>query len=267
MAFTYTDYGKTMLHTWGRFRVTLLEAVVAGDLLHFYNTDASYTVEFADDSDDQRADCIACENGAAGDTIWACLAAECKASTSIGTGGAVTQNYFAASTDFFGAQLYLGESGKPSSTIGDTCRQEIGYLLARDRILLNPGIGLTDVQHFTWGSVVMLGHHFYMDHGYTVYIGASTANILYLGTSAGTVQFRCGTHGAVVSVDNDGLSTAYRIRTTGTLDFGPNHTGELFLPQRTEPITQPSEGTIWYNTTDDKVEFATAAGMEQVTSA
>jgi len=137
MAFTYTDYTKTMLHTWGRFRVTLLEAVSPGDLLSWYNTDASYTVQWADQSDSQAADCIACEYGEAGDEIWACLKAECKAFASVGTGGAVTQNYFATSTDFFGAPLYLGEDGKPSSTQGTTFTQVVGKLLARDRILLD----------------------------------------------------------------------------------------------------------------------------------
>jgi len=137
MGLTYTDYSKTMLHTWGRFRVTLLEAVAVGDLLSFYNTDNAYTVEFADQSDEQRANCIACQKGSAGDVIWACLKAEVKAPYSIGTGGAVTQNNFAASADWFGAPLYLGEDGKPSSTVGTTFKQEVGKLLARDRVLLD----------------------------------------------------------------------------------------------------------------------------------
>lgn len=118
----------------------------------------------------------------------------------------------------------------------------------------------------TWGSVLNTGH-LYLRSDFTGYIGMSAANVLMIGTSAGKVEFRCGAHGAAINIDNDGLSTAYRIRTTGTLDFGPNHTGTLKLPRKTEPITQPEEGTVWYNTTDDKLEFATASGMEQVTSA
>ena len=138
MGFTYTDYGKTMLHTWGRFRVTIEEAVVAGDLLSFFNEDNDYTVELANESASQQADCIACEDGAAHAEIWACLKAECKASYSVGTGGVVTQNNFAASADFFGAPLYLsGTDGQPSSDEGTTLRQVVGKLLARDRILLD----------------------------------------------------------------------------------------------------------------------------------
>jgi len=138
LAFTYTDYKKTLLHTWGRFRVTVSEAVEVGDLLSWLNTGTSNTVQFADESDSQVADCIACEDGAAGDEIWACLKAECKSSYSVGTGGAVTQNYFAASTDYLGAPLYLSTTGgKPSSTVGSTVMQKVGRLLARDRILLD----------------------------------------------------------------------------------------------------------------------------------
>lgn len=272
MAFTYTDKNiKTVLHSWGRFRVTLLEAVVTGDLLSWYNTDNAYTVQFADESDSQRADCIACQSGAAGDEIWACLKAELKSGSTIGTGGAVTQVYFAASSDFFGAPLYLGESGKPESAEGSTYVQTVGRLLARDRILfdLDPSISVFQggkLKLFSWGGVMAQAWHMYLNSDYSCYIGSSATQVLIIGTSAGTVQFRCGPHGVAVGVDDDGLSTAYRIRTTGTLDFGPNHTGTMFLPRKTEPITQPEEGTIWYNTTDDKIEFATAAGMEQVTS-
>jgi len=143
MAFTYTDRNKkVILHSWGRFRVTLLEAVEVGDLLSRYNTDNAYTMQFADQSDSQAAEAIACEPGAAHAEIWACLAAELKAPVSIATGGVATQSYFAAAADFFGAPLYLGEDGKPASSAGGTMAQEVGCLLARDRIFLSCGGGL-----------------------------------------------------------------------------------------------------------------------------
>ena len=51
MAFTYTDSDKIVLEAWGKFKVTLLEAVEPGDLLSFYATDNAYTVQFADQGD------------------------------------------------------------------------------------------------------------------------------------------------------------------------------------------------------------------------
>lgn len=133
-----------------------------------------------------------------------------------------------------------------------------------DNVLLAPNATKMFSVH-TWGHVLQSGH-IYLFSDYTGYIGMSAANVLMIGTAAGKVEFRCGAHGAVVTIDNDKLATAYLIRTTGVLDFGPSHSGTLKLPRKTEPITQPEEGTFWYNTTDDKLEFATGSGMEQVTS-
>lgn len=137
MAFTYTDSDKVVLEAFGKFKVTLLEAVEPGDLMSWYNTDNAYTCQFADQSDSQRANCIAVEKGAAGDEITACLKAVLKTISTVGTGGVVTRVYFAGASDFLGAPLYLGEDGKPSSTAGTTYKQEIGQLLARDRILVD----------------------------------------------------------------------------------------------------------------------------------
>ena len=138
MAFTYTDSGKTIKQGWGWFRVVLREAVETGDLLSWYNTDSAYTVQFANESDSQVAQAVAGEPGSAGETIWACLGGEFETLTAIGTGGVATKANFAASTDFLGAPLYLGLEGKPSSTAGSTYSQLVGFLLARDRILLAP---------------------------------------------------------------------------------------------------------------------------------
>ena len=143
MAFTYTDSDKVVLEAFGKFKVTLLEAVEPGDLLSWYNTDNAYTAQFADQSDEQRGDCIAVEKGAAGDEIVACLKAVLQTIPTISTGGVVTAVYFAGADDFFGAPLYLGEDGKPSSTQGTTYTQVIGELLARDRILIDLGLAYT----------------------------------------------------------------------------------------------------------------------------
>ena len=163
MAFTYTDSDKIVLEAWGKFKVTLLEAVEPGDLLSFINGatgGATYAVQFADESDSQRADCIAVDGGAAGDTITACLKAVCSTIPTITAGnrGDPTAVYFAASTDYLGAPLYLGEAGKPESDEGSTYVQGVGRLLARDRILLD--VSSRDAPHFSGaakfdGAVIM----------------------------------------------------------------------------------------------------------------
>ncbi len=138
MSLTYTDKNlKVVLHSWGRFRVTISEAVQPGDALSWLNSGSDYTVQFASQTNSQRADCFATEEGEAGDTIMAALAVELKSADTPTTGGAVTRVYFAGATDDLGSPLYLGDEGKPSSDVGDTYAQIIGQVLARDRIMLN----------------------------------------------------------------------------------------------------------------------------------
>lgn len=142
--FTFTDQNKkVVLHSWGRHRATVMEAVEVGDLVSRYVTDNAYTYQFADESDSQAAEAVALEDIAAAGTGWFALAAELKAPVSVGTGGAVTRNYFAAAADFLGKPLYLSTTGgKASSSTGGSLVQVVGCLLARDRILLSPGGGL-----------------------------------------------------------------------------------------------------------------------------
>lgn len=144
MAFTYTDRNrKVILHSWGRHKATVLAAVEVGDQLSRYDTSATITYRIADQSDGYVAVAVACQDGAAGEEITCALAAQLKAPTTLATGGVATQTYFAESADFLGAPLYLGESGKPQSSVGATTPQQVGYLLARDIILLVPNSNLT----------------------------------------------------------------------------------------------------------------------------
>jgi hypothetical protein len=137
MALTYTDQNeKIVVRAEGRFQAVVDAAVKAGDLLAFLNTGSTNAVQLADQSTSVPAQAIALENGAAGNTIWCAETAELKAHTTQGVGGLVTQTYFAASSDFLGSSLYLGESGKPSSSVGGTYGQAVGYVLTRERILL-----------------------------------------------------------------------------------------------------------------------------------
>ena len=148
MAFNYTDQNKKIvLHSWGRFKAVLTEAVAVGDLLALDGTSASVAVRLAadgtGDADAYGAVAVACQDGIAADEITCALAAELRAPSSIGTGGAVTRTYFGAVGDYIGSALYLGELGKPSDTIGDTTAQGVGYYVARDTILLVPGGSIT----------------------------------------------------------------------------------------------------------------------------
>ena len=144
MAFTYTDRNtKTVLHSWGRFKAVLGEAAVAGDLLGLSGSSASTAMVLADDSDGIAAVAVVCEDGSSGDTVTCALAAELKAPVTLSSGGAATQTYFADSTDYLGSPLYLGESGKVEETVGGTTAQVVGFLSARDRIVLTPGGSIT----------------------------------------------------------------------------------------------------------------------------
>ena len=139
MAFTFTDQdGKVTGRIWGSHKATVSVAVEVGDLLCALNTGVANTYQLADDSDGKRATHVAVQSGAAGDEITVAVGAELAAPEGApGVGGVVTPSYFAASTDFLGADLFLGESGKASSAVGST-GQKIGELVARDRILFNP---------------------------------------------------------------------------------------------------------------------------------
>ena len=141
MGFTYTDKNqKRTIRTGKAYKATVNAAVAVGDLLAPANADNASTFKLADDSDRAKATTVALESSiAAAEEISVADWAELQTQDTIGAAGAVTQVYFAASADFLGAPLYLGESGKPSSAIG-TSGQQIGILTARNRILVNPGV-------------------------------------------------------------------------------------------------------------------------------
>jgi len=141
VAFTYTDKdGKRTVRTGKAYKATVNAAVVVGDLLAPANADTSSTFKLADDSTRVKAVAVALEaSTAAGEEISVADWAELATQDTVGTNGTVTEVYFAASSDFLGAPLYLGESGKPSSAQG-TSGQQIGILTHRKRILVNPGV-------------------------------------------------------------------------------------------------------------------------------
>lgn len=125
----YADFsGKIILHSWGRFRVTAAEAIVAGDLI----TKGGY---IADAEDSKPADAIACEDIASGSVGWAALAVEIKKPPTIATGGGVTAGTHGGTA---GTVLYLDGSADQGQAIEDvgTISQEVGWVLSTDRVLL-----------------------------------------------------------------------------------------------------------------------------------
>lgn len=139
MSFTYSDQNpKVVLHSWGRFRGAVEEAVVVGDLLAVCE-DADSGFQLANVTGTLNAVAVACENGAADETIWMAIATELKAPVSVGAGGAVTPTYFATADCTMGSKVYLSTTaGKLSSTSDATVIQPCGYILARDRVLVIP---------------------------------------------------------------------------------------------------------------------------------
>lgn len=201
--FTYTDSDKIVIEAWGKFKVTLLEAVEPGDLLSWYAADNAYTTQFADQSGSQRADCIALEAGAAGAEITAALKAELKTITTIATGGVATRVYFAGADDYLGKPLYLGAEGKPSSSEGGSLSQQIGVLLSRDRIMLDmTGANVLATPTFT-GTVISTGN-----------IVPATSNTPALGTASKMWSDLFLGSGAVINFNAGDITITH---STGTL--------------------------------------------------
>ena len=146
MAATYTHAdGRIILHSWGRFRALAVSAVKAGDLLY---QKASSGVELATHTTTASAlttaaQCVACEDIAAGGTGWVALAVEIKDPATISaTDGSVTQGSLSTAGDE-GEPLYLsGTAGQATGTAptasGTVIKQSVGFITAVDRALLRP---------------------------------------------------------------------------------------------------------------------------------
>jgi len=144
MTFTYADRNpKTILHSWGRFKARIYEAVVVGDLLALRGDEADDALQLACAGDPYYAMAIACQKGDADATITCALAAELKAPVSIATGGIATQAYFGDDTDYVGSAIYLSDTAGEVASSAPSNVQQVGYYIARDRIVVVPGHMLT----------------------------------------------------------------------------------------------------------------------------
>ena len=277
MAFTYTDRNKkVVIRAWGTFKATVLAAVAVGDLLSRYASDSTATYRAADQSDGYVAEAVALEDGIAGEEITCALAAELKAPTTLGDGGAATQVYFAASTDYLGSPLYIGEAGKPQSSAGATTAQYVGLLTARDTILLIPNSNLTgQAGSFTTlatSSTVTLGGNTTVSSGknLTLTKGDLTLTEGALVMTAGSLTLTLGdvtlTEGALTMTKGSATLTAGNLTLTkgnlvlteGDIDLSAAASGtyDIILKDATDAITVATisttelaiaicNGTVW----------------------
>jgi len=112
----------------------------------------------------------------------------------------------------------------------------------------------------SWGTVQASGS-IYLKSDYSSYLNAYAAGRLEVVAST-SVRIYVG--GVGLDITGALTSTAGRIRAGSFQLIG---TGSMILGQHSDPVTPPTdEGSIWYNTTQDKLQFRTAAGIETVSS-
>ena len=126
----YTDFeGKVILHSWGRFRIAAGAACKVGDLLARDGT-------LADADANKPAYCVACQDGASADEIWAAKKTEVMKKSTVGAGGAVTRGDHSGTADNV---LWLSATaGKASATPVATIGQQVGVVLTQDTFILEP---------------------------------------------------------------------------------------------------------------------------------
>lgn len=126
----FADFGgKTILHSWGRFKITLGAAAVVGDLL-------ARDGALADANANKPAFAVACQDGASGDSVWAAKKVEVMKKSTVGAGGAVTRGDHSGSADDV---LWLSATaGKASATPVANIGQMVGLVLTQDTLVLEP---------------------------------------------------------------------------------------------------------------------------------
>lgn len=146
--------GKTRFKSaFGKCRVPLYSAVTQGALIAQDTSNNGWIL--ADASTSIPAVLIAMQAGAAGDTIWACMAAVVEAPDTE-TSGVFTATYIAAAADVT-KPLYVGESGDLLLAAG-TIGQVVGYILSRTEFFLCPNTWLTGVNITASGTLAVTGN-------------------------------------------------------------------------------------------------------------
>ncbi len=197
--------GKTVFkHIYGKFKVYLYSAVTQGALIAADSSNDGWIL--ADQSTSVAASAIAMEAGAAGATIWACMAAEVA---TINEGSSVC----AASGDV-GSALYLSEDGDVSLTAGTTFAQNVGYVTSTGTFILLPSTSLSGTDVSLSGNLSVGGTLGVT--GNTAFSGTITSGTT--GAPAGDVTFWPTVAGGKVWLDVNG-------DTNGAWYFGANDIG------------------------------------------
>jgi len=137
----------------GKCRVPVYSAVTQGALIAVDVSNNGWIL--ADASTSIPATLIAMQAGAAGDTIWACVAAVVEAMDTE-TSGVFTATNIAAAADVT-KPLYVGESGDLLLTAG-TIGQVVGNILSRTEFFLCPNTWLTGVNLSASGTLAVTGN-------------------------------------------------------------------------------------------------------------
>lgn len=144
--------GKTILDAYGKFKAVLYATCVVGDLLARDTTNEGFIL--ADDSSGIAADCVALENGVAGESIWMALAAVIEVRPTVSS-GVWSDGVLALAPDVCNL-LYLGESGKVEDASGTT-PQTVGFILSTTRAVLKPNAYLTGTDLTLSGTLAVTG--------------------------------------------------------------------------------------------------------------
>ena len=195
----YTDFaGKTILHSWGRFRATNGgTAVSVGDLVDqdFNPADAT--------AGGKPARYIACEDIAASKEGWFALKAEIKKAATVSTGGAVTRGDHGGTA---GDVLFLSTTAGDAveTPDGDGLGQVVGRVLSQDTVLLDPAEEYDELMELEDGNKTLDAE----DVGKVFYVKKDAAAITLPATSVGLMFtiVNCGQDGdCKVSVSPNAL--------------------------------------------------------------
>jgi len=200
----YADFGSKIIQkSYGRFKMAMAEAVVAGDLI----TADGY---LADAEDSKAASFVACEAGAALAVITVAMAAEIKKAPTVATGGGVTRGDHGGTA---GTVLYLdggAEQGKAIEDVG-TIAQQVGWVVSQDQALLIPMHVLSGT-NATFSGTLTVGGATALNANVTI---ASTKTLTMtkgnITMTEGNVAF---TKGQISHKVKDGHDKAYSVLVT-----------------------------------------------------
>lgn len=153
-----------------------------------------------------------------------------------------------------------------SATVGWVDIGQRHLVAGADDVLLAPN-STNMLEVHTWGVVVKAvagSCSLYLATDYGAYLNSYAAGYVEFCAATG-LRLRIGGKGC--NLDSTGiLQSAYGFAISSGV-FKVTGTGLFVLSHKTDPVTTPEEGGIWYNSDQEKLQFATSSGKETVTSA